>query len=152
MKEVIKGRRNGIQWTPWIQYDDLDFADDLMLISHVSNQMQNKTDDLNTISKSCGLNMHKIKTKVMKNKAAAGSDRILLEGIPLEEVDSFCYLGSMTDGKGGTEADIKARIAKARAAFNQLGKIWRTSTISKKTKLIPFHACAVSVLLNGCKT
>jgi len=28
----------------------------------------------------------------------------------------------MTNGKGGTEANIKARIAKARAAFNQLRK------------------------------
>ena len=117
MKETTRGRRNGIQWTPWIQLDDLDFADDLLLMSHVSNQMQEKTDDLNSVSKSCGLNMHKVKTKVMKNSAAAGSKEILLEGTPLEEVNFFCYLGSMTDGKGGTEVDIKVRIGKARAAF-----------------------------------
>ena len=49
MKETTRGRRNGIQWTPWIQLDDLDFADDLLLMSHVSNQMQEKTDDLNPI-------------------------------------------------------------------------------------------------------
>ena len=24
MKEVTKGRRNGIQWTPWVQLNDLD--------------------------------------------------------------------------------------------------------------------------------
>ena len=85
---------NGIQWTPWIQLDDLDFNDDLLLMSHVSNQMQEKTDDLNSVSKSCGLNMHKVKTKVMKNSAAAGSKEILLEGTPLEEVDLFCFLPS----------------------------------------------------------
>ena len=90
----------------------------------------------------------------MKNKykAAAGSEKILLEGTPLEEVDSFCYLGSMTDGKVGTEADIKARIAKARAAFKQLWKVWRASKISKKTKLRLFNACVKSVLLYGCET
>ena len=114
--------------------------------------MQDKTDDLNSISKSCGLNMHKVKTKVMKNSAAAGSKEILLEGTPLEEVDVFCYLGSMTDGKGGTEADIKARIGKARAAFTQLGKVWRARKISRKTKLRLFNACVKSVLLYGCET
>ena len=84
MKETTRGRQNGIQWTPWVQLDDLDFADDLLLMSHVSSQMQEKTDDLNTISKSCGLNMHKVKTKIMKNQAAAGSKEIILEGTPLE--------------------------------------------------------------------
>jgi len=33
MTEVTKRRRNGTQWTPWIYLDDLNFADDLMLIS-----------------------------------------------------------------------------------------------------------------------
>ena len=60
----------------------------------------------------------------MKNQADAGSKEIILEGTPLEEVDTFCYLGSMADGKGGTEVDVKARIGKARAAFTQLGKVW----------------------------
>ena len=60
--------------------------------------------------------MHKVKTKIMKNQAAAGSKEIILKGTPLEEVDEFCYLGSMADGKGGTEVD-EARIGKARAAF-----------------------------------
>ena len=28
MKTITTGRNNGIQWTPWTQLDDLDFADD----------------------------------------------------------------------------------------------------------------------------
>ncbi|XP_005092038.2 3-hydroxy-D-aspartate aldolase [Aplysia californica] len=39
---------------------------------------------------------------------------VTVEDTPLEEVDSFIYHGSVIDGKGGTEADIKARTAKAR--------------------------------------
>ena len=58
----------------------------------------------------------------------------------------------MTDGKGGTEADIKARIGKARAAFTQLGKVCRARKISRKTKLRLFNACVKSVLLYGCET
>ena len=54
---------------------------------------------------------------------------VTLEDVPLEEVEYFCYLGSIIDGKDGTEADVKARIGKARAAFRQLGKVWRATKI-----------------------
>ena len=37
-----KNRRNGIQWTLWSQLDDLDFTDDLTLLSHSHEQMQEK--------------------------------------------------------------------------------------------------------------
>ena len=42
MKKTTKYRRNGIQWTPWRQLEDLDFADDLALLSHSHQQMQEK--------------------------------------------------------------------------------------------------------------
>ena len=45
-----------------------------------------------------------------------------MEGKNLEEVDSFTYLGSIIDIQGGTDADIRVRIGKARAAFKQLKK------------------------------
>jgi hypothetical protein len=41
-KDYTKYRRNGIQWTPWSQLEDLDFADDLALLSHSHQQMQEK--------------------------------------------------------------------------------------------------------------
>ena len=45
-----KNRRNGIQWTLYRQLDDLDFADDLTLLSHSHEQMQEKIDLLNLVS------------------------------------------------------------------------------------------------------
>ena len=43
MKTTRTGRNNGIQWTHWTQLDDLDFADELTLLSHNHRQMQDKT-------------------------------------------------------------------------------------------------------------
>ena len=43
LKEVTRGKRNGIQWNLWNHLDDLDFADDIALLSHNHYQMQNKT-------------------------------------------------------------------------------------------------------------
>ena len=66
--------------------EDLDFADDLALLSHSHQQMQEKIEQLNTVSTQLGLNINRNKTKIMK--------AITLNGEPLEETDSFTYLGS----------------------------------------------------------
>ena len=42
MKETTDRRRNGIHWTLFKQLDDLDFADDIALLSHTHQQMQEK--------------------------------------------------------------------------------------------------------------
>lgn len=41
----------------------------------------------------------------------------------------------MIDGKGGAEADVRARIGKGRTAFTKLSKIERATKISKNTKV-----------------
>lgn len=43
MKISMAEKRNVIQWTLWTQLDDLYFADDLALLSHTQQQMQEKT-------------------------------------------------------------------------------------------------------------
>ena len=48
MRTATAQARNGIQWTPWLQLDDLDFADDLALLSHTHQQMQEKTNRIKT--------------------------------------------------------------------------------------------------------
>ena len=70
----------------------------------------------------------------------------------LEEVNTFTYLGSVVDEVGGTEADIKARISKARFAFISLGKVWKDRTISTKTKCRLSSSNVKSILLYGRET
>ena len=45
------------------------------------------------------------------------TEPVRLDDDLLEEVNSFSYLGSVVDIQGGTEADVTARIGKARAVF-----------------------------------
>ena len=151
MRETTTGRRNGIPWTLWTQLDDLDFADDLALLSGNHQQMQQKTRHLAEVSKSVGLRIHPGKTKVMKINTKADLP-ITVEDKPLEVVDQFTYLGSVLEGGGGTTADIKARLGKARYAFKNLQKIWKDRTITTKTKIRLFNSNVKSVLLYGCET
>ena len=83
MKESTKGKRNGIQWTLWSQLDDLDFADDLALLSHNHQQMQSKTSNLSQISGSIGLKIHPGKSKILKINTSK-EVQITVDNKPLE--------------------------------------------------------------------
>jgi cell division protein YceG involved in septum cleavage len=45
---------------------------------------------------------------------------IKIKDTNLEEVEEFIYLGSIVNIEGGTDADVKNRINKARVIFNIL--------------------------------
>ena len=151
MKTTTTGRNNGIQWTLWTQLDDLDFADDLALLSHNHSQMQDKTTLLETTSAGTGLKINRKKTELMKMNTTANAP-ITVGGEPIREVESFVYLGSVVDHQGGTDRDVTARIGKARAAFVMLKNIWASGGISMRTKLRIFNSNVKSVLLYGCET
>ena len=151
MKTTTTGRNNGIQWTLWTQLDDLDFADDLALLSHNHSQMQDKTTRLETTSAGTGLRINRKKTELMKINTTA-STPVTVGGEPIREVESFVYLGSLIDHKGGSDRDVTARIGKARQAFIMLKNIWASGGISIKTKLRIFNSSVKTILLYGCET
>ena len=96
MKTTTTGRNNGIQWTLWTQLDDLDFADDLGLLSHNHSQMLDKTTLLETTSAWTGLKINRRKTELMKMNTTSYAP-ITVGGEPIREVGSFVYLGSVVD-------------------------------------------------------
>ena len=151
MKTTTARRRNGIQWTLWSQLDDLDFADDLALLSHTQQQMQDKTNILAKTSASLGLNIHRGKTKLLKVNTG-NTPAVTLNDEALEEVDNFTYLGSIVDKQGGTDADVRTRIGKARAAFIQLKNIWSSTDLTLNTKIRIFNTIVKPVLLYGAET
>ncbi|VDP57992.1 unnamed protein product [Schistosoma curassoni] len=88
MKTSKLERKHGIQWTARNQLEDLDFTDDLTLLSHTHEQMQMKTTSVAAASAAVGLNIHKGKTKTIKYNME-NIKPITLVGETLEEVKSF---------------------------------------------------------------
>ncbi|VDO67189.1 unnamed protein product [Schistosoma margrebowiei] len=66
--------------------------------------------------------MHKGKSRILRYNTAC-TNPITTDGEGLEDVKTFTYLGSIIDEHGGSDADVKARIGKARAAYLQLKNI-----------------------------
>ena len=145
MRETTEEERNGIQWTLFDHLDDLDFADDLVLLSHNHKQMQGKTTALQTTASKIGLKLNTEKTKMMRINTSR-TEPIRLGNNEIEDVTSFTYVGSIVDTTGGTDQDIKIRIGKARTAYIILRKIWNSRELSRPTKIRTFNSNVKAVL------
>ena len=151
MTRTVDNSRNGIRWKLTTTLDDLDFADDLALLSSRWSQAQDKLNRLNEFGGKVGLKINIDKTKVLRYNPGR-LDPLMIREREVEDVESFVYLGAKVDKQGGTASDIRARIGTARAAFNKLNKVWNSSLLSQSTKTTIFKTNVVSVLLYGCET
>ncbi|VDO52830.1 unnamed protein product [Schistosoma margrebowiei] len=151
MKTSTSEGKHEIQWTSRMQLDDLDFTDDLVLLSETQQQMQEKTTSVAAASAAVGLNIHKHKSKILRYNTAC-TNAITIDGEDLEDVKTFTYFGSIIDERGGYDADMKARIGKARAAYLQLRNIWNSKQLSTNTKVRIFNTNVETVLLYGAET
>ena len=103
--------------------EDLDFADDIALLSHNHQDMQSKQKQLAKISAKMGLRISKSKTKVMRVNTR-NADKIELKGEAIDEVEDFAYLGNNISKVGGSDQGIQVRTGKARTAFTSLTPVW----------------------------
>ncbi|VDP70307.1 unnamed protein product [Schistosoma mattheei] len=96
MKTSTSEGKHGIHWTARMKLDDLDFADDLAILSHTQQQMQEKTTNVAAASAAVGLNIHKEKSKILLYNTEC-TNPITIDGEYLEDVNIFTYLGSIID-------------------------------------------------------
>ncbi|VDP24493.1 unnamed protein product [Schistosoma margrebowiei] len=61
-------------------------------------------------------------------------------------------MSSIIDEHGKSDADVKARIGKARAVYLQLKNIWNSKQLSTNTKVRIFNTNVKTVLLYGVET
>ena len=126
---------------------DLDFADDIALLSMDIRQAQELLQSVERCVGKVGLKMNAGKTKYMsynQHESVTIKDN---DGSILEEVGNFKYLGAWMHS---TERDVKQRKAAAWRASSKLTKIWKSS-LSRPLKLRLFAATVESVFLYGCE-
>ena len=151
MRKTTKYGNTGIGWKFNNFLEDLDFADDIALISSSGRHIQTKVSNLGRYAKMTGLRINTAKTMMMSWNNPAGR-KVQVDGEELEVVLKFVYLGGTVTQGGGADEDIKSRLGKARAAFSKLRNIWKSTQLKLKTKLKIFKSNVVAVLLYGCET
>ena len=128
---------------------DLDFADDLALLSNTIQDAQSLLHDLEVAAEKVGLFMNASKTEFMTiNIDSEETSIVANNGDPLEHVPDFKYLGSYI---ADSRKDFNTRKGMAWTACIKLQKVW-TSGISEDLKVKFFKACVEPVLLYGSET
>jgi hypothetical protein len=150
MKRVTEMRNTGIKWVGNTVLEDLDYADDLDLVSNNFDDTQEKMTRLARRAGVVGLRVSAKKTEILcLNTQEARS--VMLEGQILKDCEVFTYRGWKMNKTGGTEDDINNRICKARGGFISLKTVWSSGIYNIKTKLQLYNAIVKSNLLYGCE-
>ena len=106
LRRTADDQPRGIRWTPFSTLEDLDFEDDLALLSHTWQHIQEKTDRLSIFSNQVGFTISLKKMEAMcVNVPSPTEIRVRGQGIP--HTDKFTYLGSVLCQDGGTGVDIR---------------------------------------------
>ncbi|XP_073670211.1 uncharacterized protein [Paramisgurnus dabryanus] len=148
MRRTTEKQTSGLRWTLSYTLEDLDFADDLALISHTHQHIQEKTYRINTYAEQIGLRINLQKTEVMILNIPNPLP-VQVNGKNLPMTTEFTYLGSIVRYDGGADIDIKNLLGKARNALRMLNSVWRSKQYSIKTKLKLYQSCVLSTHLYG---
>ena len=105
-------RKRGLTWRSQESLDDMEYADDVCLVSHKYEHMCRKLDELWKESKKAGLEISSSKTEEICVNTLA-KQRLRLNGEGIKRSSDLCYLGSTVAEDGGTSKEVNARIQKA---------------------------------------
>jgi hypothetical protein len=154
LKRAADNSNRGIHWicNESRKLTDLDFADDIALLDDSWEGMKDLTSRVEKEAGSVGLRINSGKTKLMVVGNMGTPQIIMVDGKQVEEVDEFCYLGSVISGDTSCDKDIRTRLGKANATFTRLNTIWRNKSLDCKIKIRLYDSLVLSALLYGAET
>ena len=148
MRPTTQDKNRGKRCNLFTNLDELNFADDLALLSHTHSHIQEKANRLHFYAKQVGLKINKRKIEVMTLNVQDPAP-VKVEEDPLPYTDQFTYLGSTVRHDAGAGSDIINRIGKARNALRMLSPVWKSQQYKTHTKLKLYKSCVLSTLLYG---
>ncbi|CAH2091627.1 unnamed protein product [Euphydryas editha] len=127
----------------------LRFADDIVLLSENTTELQSMINDLHAASLQVGLEMNRSKTNIMTNSIR---HPVYVENILLEYVDTYIYLGKQISfHKQRNEHEVDRRITNAWKKFWSLKEVMKSNMpITVKQKVM--DTCILPSLTYACQT
>lgn len=135
-----------------VRINNLRFADDIDIIAEDEDTLEKTVQTLSEEGKRYGLVMNIDKTKTMVFGDKQIPRKVRVDGVELDNVEQFTYLGSNVTHDLDCSKELAVRIAKATANLKALDKIWKSKAITLETKLSILKTCVFSSMLYGCET
>ena len=133
---------------------DLEYADDMCLISDSMDELEEMLSDLDESCNEMGLTISTRKTNLMAvaqdQKQSSRQVQLQLADEPVDVVEEFEYLGSIVMSDCELDREINVQIRKASSSFRSLCRIlWYQQKIKMSTKMRMFKAAILPILLYG---
>ncbi|KAL1447418.1 hypothetical protein WDU94_003530 [Cyamophila willieti] len=110
----------------------LRFADDIVVMSNNTKELESMLKDLTDTCLEIGLKMNLSKTKIMYNAFIRKQD-IKINNVLMEEVKSYIYLGQEITMDGDITSEINRRIRLAWSSFGKHSTVFKTLTYAAET-------------------
>lgn len=130
--------------------NNLRYADDIVLLAASQEELQDLLTRIAEVGKEYNLMINVNKTKVMSSDGQKLS--ISIGNTELEQVTKFPYLGSWITEDGRCKDDIKHRMALGRAVSGKLKILWKSHSLSLKTKVEVCKVLVWTVVSYGCES
>ena len=117
--------------------NNLRYADDTVLIAESEEELQKLVDAVKEGSRVYGLEMNTKKTKTMvvrRDPNDGSSVNIKVDGVTLEQVESYQYLGQIITEDGRCEKEIRRRIGIAKTNFLKMKDVLITKKLSMEIR------------------
>ena len=144
--------------TSEVSVSDLEYADDMALISDSYESLSSLLKSLDSSCHHMGLTINYKKIKLLAVLPGADAHSPCSISLhpdcdPIEVVSSFQYLGSYLSNNCSMDVEISTRITKASQSYGSLNRnLWHQRKIKSSTKLNIFVSVVFSTLLYGLET
>ena len=122
-RKATADTRRGIRWNFTTMLEDLDFANDVALLSSKFNDLHEKTRRWAEEAARVGLKLNTRNGKTLRPECASSREQIVVDGEEVDDIEEYTYLGALVDKDGGGSKDIMHRLQKARGALQRLRRI-----------------------------
>lgn len=134
----------------------LGYADDLDVIGRKTSDVTEIFLAIEKTANSVGLRVNGGKTKYMVSSRKERSHNdvgatVNIGGYDLEVVKNFIYLGSEVTSDNNTSVEVKRRIVLANRCLFSLNRLFRSTQLSRKTKIKLYNELVLPVLLYGAE-
>ena len=105
MRSVTQGRRLGIRWALFTVLEDLDYADDIGLLSNKHQDAQQIAEVFSKTANAIGVDVNTKKAQVLRKNTRV-NDPVMIDGKHLEDVDKLTYFGATVTHRS-TQGSVK---------------------------------------------
>ena len=141
--------RDGMEW----KIPVLLFADDTVLLSEDEWELQGLVNEFGTVCKKRNLAVNTNKSKVVVfERGEATECTVRLDGVDMENVKVFKYLGSVMSKDGSLGEEVLGRVQQGRRVVGSLKAVMRNREVSMEVKKSLCDSIVVPTLTYGSET